>query len=62
MNMGTWTYIQPRMAEQLQKAYSGHPASASTATGSLKVHVAEQEKIVEARDLLTFSFIPNPIF
>ena len=51
MNMGAWTYMQPRLTEHLQEGqhlrYIGRPASASTATGSLKVHLAEQEKIIE---------------
>lgn len=51
MNMGAWTYMQPRLSEQLQEGqhlrYSGRPASASTATGSLKAHLAEQDQIIE---------------
>ena len=50
LNMGAWTYIQPRLIEQLQPGqhlvYIGRPASASPATGSLKVHLREQEEII----------------
>lgn len=50
MNMGAWTYIRPILDTRLgggrSLSYIGRPASASTATGSLKVHLAEQEDIV----------------
>ncbi len=50
-NMGAWTFLQPRLTEQLQPgqklSYIGRLASASTATGSLKVHNAEQDAIVK---------------
>jgi len=49
-NMGAWTFLQSRLTDQLlpgQKlVYVGRKASASTATGSLKVHTAEQDEIV----------------
>ncbi|MBM2840350.1 MAG: 2-oxoglutarate dehydrogenase, subunit, partial [Bacteroidetes bacterium] len=50
-NMGAWTFLQPRLTEQLRPnqrlSYVGRPASAATATGSLKVHNAEQEALVK---------------
>jgi 2-oxoglutarate decarboxylase len=49
-NMGAWTYLQPLIESQLHKGqqlrYVGRKASASTATGSMKVHLEEQEEIV----------------
>lgn len=51
MNMGAWTFLQPLLTECLQSGqklrYVGRKASASTATGSLKVHMAEQEELVK---------------
>lgn len=50
-NMGAWGYMQQRMSEQLgpgqRLSYIGRPASAATATGSLKVHNLEQEALVK---------------
>jgi 2-oxoglutarate decarboxylase len=49
-NMGAWNFLQPRLCEDIlpeQKLhYAGRPASASTATGSLKRHNEEQEKLL----------------
>ncbi|MBI4535244.1 MAG: multifunctional oxoglutarate decarboxylase/oxoglutarate dehydrogenase thiamine pyrophosphate-binding subunit/dihydrolipoyllysine-residue succinyltransferase subunit, partial [Ignavibacteriae bacterium] len=49
-NMGAWTFLQPLLSELLQSgqhlSYVGRPASASTATGSLKVHQSEQDEIL----------------
>jgi 2-oxoglutarate dehydrogenase E1 component len=51
MNMGAWTFLQPRLTGQLlpgqNLVYVGRKASASTATGSLRVHTAEQEEILK---------------
>ncbi|MDH3252856.1 MAG: multifunctional oxoglutarate decarboxylase/oxoglutarate dehydrogenase thiamine pyrophosphate-binding subunit/dihydrolipoyllysine-residue succinyltransferase subunit, partial [Ignavibacteria bacterium] len=51
-NMGAWSFLQPQLAELLHQgqklSYIGRKASASTATGSLKVHAAEQEELVNA--------------
>ena len=59
-NMGAWFFVQPRFNALLsdlhdgdcnhQLAYAGRPAAASPATGSSKVHAAEQEGIL--RDAL----------
>ncbi len=50
-NMGAWTFISPRIAEQLQKGqtlrYAGRQASASPATGQKKIHQKEQEVLIE---------------
>ena len=59
-NMGAWTFVQPRLNALLtdlhdgdcnhQVTYAGRPAAASPATGSAKVHAAEQERLL--RDAL----------
>ncbi|MFN0158284.1 MAG: multifunctional oxoglutarate decarboxylase/oxoglutarate dehydrogenase thiamine pyrophosphate-binding subunit/dihydrolipoyllysine-residue succinyltransferase subunit [Bacteroidota bacterium] len=50
-NMGGWTFMQQQLSSILLSGqslhYIGRKASASTATGSLKVHVTEQEEIVQ---------------
>ncbi|WP_142849602.1 2-oxoglutarate dehydrogenase E1 component [Telmatospirillum sp. J64-1] len=55
-NMGPWTFVDRRLEYALEEigghkakraSYSGRRASASPATGSLKVHNAEQAKLVE---------------
>ena len=48
-NMGAWTFVEPRiraMGHDVQ--YVGRDASASPATGSLKVHNREQKELVAA--------------
>lgn len=49
-NMGAWTFVYPRITEELQKgqklSYAGRQASASPAAGQMKVHKAEQERLV----------------
>lgn len=49
-NMGAWNFLEPRLREIIQPTqnlyYAGRPASASTATGSLKRHIEEQEKLL----------------
>lgn len=50
-NMGAWTYLQPllaRLSPHQRVGYIGRPASAATATGSMKIHQAEQSDIVHA--------------
>jgi 2-oxoglutarate dehydrogenase E1 component len=48
-NMGGWTFMEPRLrALGCQVEYVGRDASASPATGSLKVHQREQKELVEA--------------
>jgi len=54
-NMGSWTFIEPNLEWVLDHVggavkrprYAGRPASASTATGLAKKHVAEQKALVE---------------
>jgi 2-oxoglutarate dehydrogenase E1 component len=50
-NMGAWSFVQPYMTELLTSGqrltYVGRKASAATATGSLKVHQAEQDALVK---------------
>jgi multifunctional 2-oxoglutarate metabolism enzyme len=52
MNMGGWTYLEQRLRESGGPAanirYLGRPPGASTATGSLKVHQEEQDRLVAA--------------
>jgi 2-oxoglutarate dehydrogenase E1 component len=53
-NMGSWSFIAPRLVETLQASgmqeievvYNGRTERASPATGSEKVHIAEQKEIV----------------
>lgn len=50
-NMGGWTFVAPRIMGQLQKKqslrYVGRQASASPAAGQMKIHQAEQQKLLE---------------
>lgn len=50
-NMGSWTFVAPRIMEVLGKgqklSYAGRPAAASPATGQKKIHDAEQLKLAE---------------
>jgi len=46
-NMGAWSFISLSM-EDVKLRYAGRKASASPATGYLKVHLAEQEAVVSA--------------
>ena len=49
-NMGGWTFVSHRISEQLQDKqslrYVGRQASASPAAGQVKIHKAEQEKLI----------------
>ncbi|HSS21997.1 MAG TPA: multifunctional oxoglutarate decarboxylase/oxoglutarate dehydrogenase thiamine pyrophosphate-binding subunit/dihydrolipoyllysine-residue succinyltransferase subunit [Pyrinomonadaceae bacterium] len=49
-NMGGWTFVEPRLEELLpdseRPVYVGRVASASPATGSYAIHLAEQAKLV----------------
>ncbi len=48
-NMGGWRFVKPRIDELIgesKTAYAGRVASASSATGSVKIHEAEQELLV----------------
>lgn len=50
-NMGAWMFIAPRIMEELQEGqnlrYVGRQASASPAAGQMKIHQAEQERLVK---------------
>jgi 2-oxoglutarate dehydrogenase E1 component len=54
-NHGGWTYVDRRIEKVLQSikhksprvSYIGRPEAAAPATGTLKVHMAEQEKLVK---------------
>jgi 2-oxoglutarate dehydrogenase complex dehydrogenase (E1) component-like enzyme len=50
-NMGAWNFIQDRLSERLPEgrrlSYVGRPRAASTATGSYKRHIKEQQTLVE---------------
>jgi 2-oxoglutarate dehydrogenase E1 component len=49
-NMGGWTFVQDRLPDLLPEGirleYAGREASASTATGSMRVHRSEQAMLV----------------
>ncbi len=50
-NMGAWNYIRPRIKEILPSIksvrYIGRMPSASPATGSQRMHLAEQEMLIQ---------------
>jgi len=49
-NMGAWSFIRDRLVQEVKQSqtlrYIGRPASASAATGSLKVHLKEQATLI----------------
>jgi 2-oxoglutarate dehydrogenase E1 component len=49
-NMGGWTFVRDRLADflggDIRLEYAGREASASTATGSMRVHRSEQAMLV----------------
>ena len=46
-NMGAWSHLAPKLADlDLRARYAGRPAAASPATGSAKIHAAEQADLV----------------
>lgn len=51
-NMGAWTFISPRITEQLKEGqkfrYAGRKPSASPATGQKKIHQKEQDLLLKA--------------
>ncbi len=51
-NMGAWTFVRERIASALRAdcklAYAGRRACASPATGSARIHRAEQTALLEA--------------
>jgi 2-oxoglutarate dehydrogenase E1 component len=48
-NMGGWTYMEPRLRAMGRPVeYVGRDASASSATGSLRIHQREQRELVDA--------------
>ena len=47
--MGAWPFVDPRLrAMDLPVLYVGRDASASSATGSYRIHEHEQAELVEA--------------
>jgi len=50
-NMGAWNFVWPRLISETQEAqsirYIGRVAAAAPATGSAKLHAAEQDRLVE---------------
>jgi 2-oxoglutarate dehydrogenase E1 component len=55
-NMGAWNFVEPRLREVLPDtcvlSYHGRDEAASPATGSVRVHQMEQEKLInEALDI-----------
>ena len=54
-NNGAWTFVDRRIEKALASvkhksnrvSYIGRPEAAAPATGTLKVHVAEQEKVIQ---------------
>jgi len=48
-NMGAWNFLAPRIAGLVGSliGYAGRPESASTATGSLRAHKAQQQALVK---------------
>ncbi|GAB3450986.1 2-oxoglutarate dehydrogenase E1 component [Insolitispirillum peregrinum] len=68
-NMGYWTFVMPRLQFIVEEtghspakvAYVGRPASASPATGLMKKHVAEQNRLAEqALDVKAWPYIDLP--
>ena len=49
-NMGGWTFVYPRITAELQEgqvlSYAGRQASASPAAGQMKIHQAEQDRLI----------------
>jgi 2-oxoglutarate decarboxylase len=50
-NMGAWSFVWPRLMQETNDdqavSYVGRVASAAPATGSAKLHTAEQERLIE---------------
>ncbi len=50
-NMGGWTFVSARLTDELKRGqklrYAGRQASASPAAGQMKVHLAEQARLVK---------------
>jgi 2-oxoglutarate dehydrogenase E1 component len=51
-NMGAWCFVKDRLGREIRTGYPlryvGRPESASTATGSLKMHLRDQTALVKA--------------
>jgi len=51
-NMGAWTFVRERiqgfLPESATLAYAGRSPSASTAAGSTRVHIKQQNELLEA--------------
>ncbi|CCQ75436.1 2-oxoglutarate dehydrogenase E1 component [Magnetospira sp. QH-2] len=67
-NMGSWTFVLPRLAHILQSLglsqtlpfYAGRCAAASPATGFAKVHAAEQAQLVNEALNIAPDDLPQP--
>ncbi|MGB0750109.1 MAG: 2-oxoglutarate dehydrogenase E1 component [Magnetospiraceae bacterium] len=67
-NMGEWTFVYIRLQYVLEElgrdqrfpGYSGRAASASPATGQMKIHVAEQNKLVNDALTTPLDQLPRP--
>ncbi|TVR97612.1 MAG: 2-oxoglutarate dehydrogenase E1 component [Rhodospirillales bacterium] len=67
-NMGAWTFVLPRLINILEEMkpdvilpiYVGRKAAASPATGLFKVHVAEQNRLVQEALRVDVQALPQP--
>jgi 2-oxoglutarate dehydrogenase E1 component len=67
-NMGSWTFVDRRLEYALEDidvnakrpAYAGRMPAASPATGLMKIHVREQNQIVEWALVTPLAQIPQP--
>ncbi len=67
-NMGSWTFVLPRLINIMEElgrtpvlpTYVGRHASASPATGQFKIHLQEQQRIVEQALTIAAHAIPQP--
>lgn len=63
MNMGAWTFLRPRISQTIGNhipvRYSGRVEAGTTAEGSLKAHVKEQQRILE--DAFASQFIKGEV-
>ncbi len=60
-NMGAWNFVEPRLARftDCKIEYVGRKHSGSTAEGSMKAHLAEQERIIHDALGLVFKWQPK---
>ena len=67
-NMGSWTFVDRRLEYALEEAnikakrpvYAGRAPAASPATGLMKIHVREQNQVVEWALVTPLTEIPQP--